>query len=98
MAANRLGKSCHTRTLHRCFYPDAPWAENTRLSDLQERPVTKEVVTYVQERHPVAKQVCLPMAVKHPPTLVTIMTCRVAPKPVHAPTRHIQAYQENFYA
>ena len=25
--------------------------------DLQERPVTKEVTTYVQERHPVAKQV-----------------------------------------
>ena len=29
-----------------------------RLDELlQERPVTKEVVTYVQERHPVAKQV-----------------------------------------
>ena len=27
------------------------------LGDMQERPVTKEVVTYVQERHPVAKKV-----------------------------------------
>ena len=27
------------------------------ILNLQERPVTKEVVTYVQERHPVAKQV-----------------------------------------
>lgn len=63
-------QSCHARMLRRCFCPGAAWAEAKWLSDLQERPVTKEVVTYVQERHPVAKQVCLHMAVKHPPTLL----------------------------
>ena len=31
-----------------------------KLVTLQERPVTKEVVTYVQERHPIAKQVHFP--------------------------------------